>query len=447
MRFLTLALIVFVAVLVAAGAASSGRQTGFPFSGVRLSAGGADVGASLPQVALDAHGDAFAIWMERRPTSVVTEAAIRRAGGSWGPAVPLASGGFSQLAVDGRGDAVVAGLTLATREGIFAVYRPAGGRWGPARLLTDPNATSTSVGRFSPAIDDSGRAIVAWSDGNQVRLSSRGRDGPWQTRVLGSGADPAAALDAHGDALVAWHVPIESDGRLLAAWKPRGRSWQRPQLIPLSGNAPVTPAQPQLALDSRGNATVLWTSWTSDTAAVSVAQLGRVFSRPQQIGTTIARTAGPRLAVAANGRAAIIFIGPSPGSDIDGPVSVTTRFRAGQPFRTPVELSQRSALDPAVAINPSGRVLALWTQSDGSPTGQQLSLAHALGAPSGRFAQAETLAAIGADCLFHRCQRGGTASVALGPSGRAIVAWVEKPDPRYDVGGAVFAATFDVSSP
>jgi hypothetical protein len=439
-RLPALTLIAFVTVLAVAGAASSDRQTTVPFSGVRLSADGADVDASLPQVALDARGDAFAIWMERRPTSVVTEAAIRRAGGSWAKAVPLASGGFSQLAVDGRGDAVVAGLTLAAHQGIFVAYRRAGGGWGPARLLTDPHATSVGA-EFSLAIDGSGRAIVAWSDGGQVNVSSRGRDGSWRTRVLGSGADPAAALDARGDALVAWHTPVDADGRILAAWKLRGRAWQLPQLIPLLGNVPVLPAQPQVGLDARGNATILWINWTS--AGVSIAHLGRAFGKPQQVGAGFAGFR-PRLAVAATGRAAIIYIA-GPG-DIDGPVRVITRSADGQPFRTPVELSPHWAFDPAVAITPRGRVLALWTQSDGSPTGQHLSLARAAGAPNGSFAPAETLTAIGADCLFHRCNRGGTASVVLDPSGRAIVAWVEKPDPRWLVGGVVFAATLNLSS-
>lgn len=441
MRFPMLTLIAFVTVLAAAGAASSGRQATVPFRGVRLSADGADVEASSPRVALDARGDAFAIWMARRSASVVTEAAIRRADGSWAKAVPLASGGFGQLAVDGRGDAVVAGLTLAAHQGIFAVYRPAGGRWGPARLLTDPNATSVGV-EFSPAIDGSGRAIVAWSEGGQVSVSSRGRNSSWRTRVLGRGAYPAAAVDARGDALVAWHTPVDADGRILATWRPRGRPWQRPQLIPLLGDVPVMPAQPQVALDARGNATILWINWTN--AGVSIAHLGRAFGKPQQVGSGFAGFR-PRLAVAASGRAAIIYVA-GPG-DIDGSVLITTRSGEGQPFRTPVELSPQWALDPAVAITPRGRVLALWTQSDGSPTGKHLSLAGAVGDPNGTLAPEEMLAPVGADCLFHRCLRGGTASVALDPNGRAIVAWVEKPDPTKSVGGALYAAEFGLPRP
>lgn len=81
------------------------------------------------------------------------------------------------------------------------------------------------------------------------------------------------------------------------------------------------------------------------------------------------------------------------------------------------------------------------------PTDQHLGLARAVGAAGGGFAAEETVAAIGADCLFHRCNRGGTASVALDPSGRALVAWVEKAAPRWSVGGVVLAATFHLSSP
>src|SRR5262249_57111765 len=77
---------------------------------VQLSSAAAGVEASAPQVALDGRGDAFAVWVESRPSGPVTMAAREPAGGTWSQALPLASGSVARLAVNTRGDPILPAL-------------------------------------------------------------------------------------------------------------------------------------------------------------------------------------------------------------------------------------------------------------------------------------------------------------------------------------------------
>ena len=128
------------AIVAAAGLVGEAGSGAYALAPVRLSTAGADVEASRPHVALDSRGDAFAVWTESVHSGMTTMAAIRPAGGSWPVAVRLAAGGYAQLAVNRRGDAVVAGLVFGKTTRIFAVYRRAGHGFGPARRISGPVA-------------------------------------------------------------------------------------------------------------------------------------------------------------------------------------------------------------------------------------------------------------------------------------------------------------------
>ena len=428
-----------VAVPVLAGEAGSGAYALAP---VQLSAAAADVEASRPHAALDARGDAFAMWTESAPSGMTTMATIRPAGGTWPAAVRLAAGGYAQLAVDWRGDAVVAGLAFGQSTRIFAVYRRAGSGFGPARRISGPVAGPGS-GSVSVAIDGAGRALVAWSDGTKVRVATSNGGRRWSQRVLGAGGDPAVAIDRGGDALVLWHVPAGADGGFAGAWQLRGRPWKRPTALSGPNGLLSLPGSPQLALDDAGDAVAVFPVWSRSTPSdtyleAADARLGRAFTAPHKIGAG-SDGASARLALAPDGRAAVVYV----DGRSDGSVWATGRKGARGRFSKPVELEAQNSLEPALALSGAGQ-LAVWTQSTGSPIlPQQLELAGAVGGPDGSFAGPAELGPIGNDCWNHRCLHGGAASVALARDGHGVVAWVEKQDPTSGSGGTVVAA--DVS--
>jgi hypothetical protein len=431
-------------VAVLAAACVGGRADGASPAPIPLSAIAADVDAHSPQLALDARGDAFAIWRETTLGGDVTEASIRRAGGDWSPARVLASGVSAQLAVDASGDAVVAGITLGDGCGVFAVYRHAGAPWGRARLLVRSGAACW--GGVSVAIHGTGRALVAFEKDNTIEVATPtpGRDhGTWRTRPLGHGILPAVAVDEGGDALVTWHAANAPDAPILAAWEPDGRQWQRPHQLPEPPGEFPDLFVLAAALDDSGDATVLTATWTDRSQRllavnVSDARLGGRFSQPQRVGTAL-YAVGAVLAEAAGGRAVVLFV---PGYN-DGPLFATTRPAAGQRFGEPAELAQQLSFSPALAITPSGRAVAVWTQSTG--WNGSLALDVAAARPDGSFGSPAQLAAIGPDCFAHRCLAGGLGAVALGPGGRGIVAWVAKADPTAATGGVVYARDIDLA--
>jgi hypothetical protein len=427
------------AIVAAAGLAGEAGSGAYPLAPVRLSTAGADVEASRPHVALDARGDALAVWTESVHSGMTTMAAIRPPGGSWPAAVPLAAGGYAQLAVNRRGDAVVAGLLFGKTTRIFAVYRRTGRRFGPARRISGPVA-GPGTGSVSVAISSAGRALVAWSDGTKVRVAASDSGGRWSQRVLGAGGDPAAAMDRKGDALVLWHVPAGADGGFAGAWQPHGRPWKPAQTLSAPDRLLSPPGAPQLALDDAGDAVAVFPVWSRSTPQgtyleAADARLGRAFSAPRRIGAGFDGVSA-QLAVAPDGRATVVYV----DGRSDGSVWATGRKGARRRFSKPVELEAQDSLEPAVALAGAGP-LALWTQSTGSPIlPQQLELFGAVGRPDDSFASPAELGPIGSDCWMHRCLHGGAASVALAPDGHGFVAWVQKQDPNSSVGGTVVAA-------
>src|SRR5262245_58920194 len=216
--------------------ADQGGSSAYALAPVRLSSSATDVEASGPQVALDARGDAFAVWSETRPSGTTEMAAIRPVGGGWAAPTPLGAGGNGRLAVNARGDAVVVGLASAAASRAFVVYHRAGGRFGPARLLPGTRGGNSLP---SVAIDGAGRALVAWSDGKRVRLASRARGSRWSSRVLGQGVDPAVATNPRGDALVLWRPPTNTVDRFVGSWRLHGGPWRRPRTLATPGEGAV----------------------------------------------------------------------------------------------------------------------------------------------------------------------------------------------------------------
>jgi len=439
--FASLALLLAVSSTAGAAARAEPERRGdhgatSPPAPVALSPVDSTVEGSLPQVAFDSRGDAFAVWQEGRANGIFTRAAVKPAGGNWGPARTLARGGYVSLAVDARGDAVVAGLTLAARQGVFAVYRPTGGEWSRAVLVSGSGGAADVV--QATAIDPEGRAFVTWATAssqaadNRVEVSVR-RRGHWSTHVVGHGAGPAIAVAENGDALLVWHTPPGGDGRFLASWNMHGQGWQRPRPIPLATGTPVRPEQPQLILGRNGDATVFWTNWGAGVFSSS-APSGGSFGPAQnlqigydslQAGATVAPDGAAALAAVANRG--------------NGPLELRIRGSATAAWGAPVVLGQ-SALQSALALDRSGRLIVAWVESDGAPPDYgDLLLELATGTSAGHVSASRTLARIGGDCWMHRCTHGGDPAVAIGPDGQAIVAWVAKTDPYKGAGGVVMA--------
>src|SRR5690606_35776559 len=145
---------------------------------------------------------------------------------------------------------------------------------GDSMLVLDTNSGLVQVAAFRTAMDADGDAIVAWAaksddetqkEGVYIRRITAGEIGEPETLVeRTSGPDAtytslAVAMDADGDALVAWLEETDDTHRVMAQWVPaQGEPAGEPVEI-LSSDAATTPIHTVgAAMDANGNAAVAW---------------------------------------------------------------------------------------------------------------------------------------------------------------------------------------------
>jgi hypothetical protein len=192
-------------------------------------------GAIFPDVGGDALGNAMAVWM-RSAGGPLRDIEARRfdAALGWGTLVPVATGraypGFPRVAVDATGNALAVWLESPDSGGteVWAAWFSAGSGWGPAQRLQAPTAFGADAPRV--AMDARGNGVAVWrrSD-NERRIIWAARfepTGGWkQPEAVGVGpsatvevAPVAIALSPGGDGIAAWQ---QFDGASLAIWANR----------------------------------------------------------------------------------------------------------------------------------------------------------------------------------------------------------------------------------
>ncbi len=180
--------------------------------------------ASYPDITMDASGNAFAVWQQSDGALTHNWAKQYIAGAGWG-----------------------------TTQLIEVHYSGEGPDW---------NAYSPQI-----AIDSSGNAIAVWHkfDGarNNIWANQYVAGTGWQTprRIetdnAGDAMYPQISMDASGNAIVVWQ---QSNGTMTFIWANRyvaGTGWAAAQLVEANYAGDAT--YPQIAVNSSGNAVVVWT--------------------------------------------------------------------------------------------------------------------------------------------------------------------------------------------
>ena len=135
------------------------------------------VSAVSPQVAVDASGNAVAVWSQLDATPRVSISASRFVPGSgWGAATLLETDDGEawnpQVAVDASGNAIaVWNQSDGTRFDVWANRYIAGAGWGTAILLETENAGH--AGSPQVAVSPSGQAVAVWHQSNGSRYDIR----------------------------------------------------------------------------------------------------------------------------------------------------------------------------------------------------------------------------------------------------------------------------------
>jgi RHS repeat-associated protein len=227
-----------------------------------------------PAIALDAAGNAYAVWSDYGKIYF----AERPAGDTWGPSALISDYAYNHkhypdVAVDAAGNVYV--VWEDNRNGydnydIYFTYRPAGGSWQPNVRVNDDVGTSY---QYAPAIavDTAGNAYAVWDDrrngtyNGDIYFAYRPAGGAWGANVRVDD-DPSAsgqywpdiAIDAAGTAYVVWedYRPASSSD-IHFSYRLANGAWSPSVRVNDDGEGNYN-GWPNIALDEAGNAYAVW---------------------------------------------------------------------------------------------------------------------------------------------------------------------------------------------
>jgi len=229
-----------------------------------------------PWIAVDREGNAIATWKK----GDVIQSAFRPLGGGWEAPVSISSGNsyVPQAAMDARGDATAVWMRFDDpRYVVESAYRPAGGTWESPALVSQPGEWA---GNPHVVLDASGDSLVAWrgeDDGKEfVRAAYRPEGEPWEAPadVSSEGEQVQsvrAAVDPDGNAIVAWAGDIPKEGGYEiahAAFKSAGGAWETPTELSADGGNSFPS---DVVFDTSGNASLIWQRWDGSSNVIQAA--------------------------------------------------------------------------------------------------------------------------------------------------------------------------------
>ncbi len=343
---------------------------------IESNSGGAANGA---QLAMNASGEAFAVWQQDN-SSVNNIWANRFTDGGWGAAGviqtnPASDARDPQIAItpDGKAMAVWAQYQ-ATCHKVWA--RPFDGSlWGAAQAMRpEDNDSAGNTCDTSPpqvAIDSNGRALIVWAElegalstiwANRFDGSSWGSPVQIQVNNANDARTPRIAMTQAGEAIVVW---AESDGFRYNIWANRfeGGSWGTAELIETDNAGTVQ--NPQIAIDADGQAIVVWQQYDRSVYNIVANRFDSgSWGGAGAIETDTTNGArNPQVAIDGNGRALAVW-----EQFEDGRYRVwANRYAEGNWGEAKrIEEAESPASVPQVAFDGVGKALAVWHQFDGA---------------------------------------------------------------------------------
>jgi PKD domain-containing protein len=270
---------------------------------------------------------------------------------------------FPEVAVNAGGDAIAIWPRNAGGKWIVeAVERPAGGEWSAPVTISDPGGEEEQANAHI-ALDSAGNAVAVWSIFSVIRTASRPAGGEWsgpEDLSAPTGQAPQLAMNAAGDAVAAWSGFNGTDYVTWAATRPGGGDWSNPVDLSVPGEGDWWP--PQVAIDAAGDATAVWERQIVGGHVIRAATLpadGTTWSEPKDLSAAGDDAHEPEVAVNAAGTAVAAWRVTGTG------IQAAVRPAGGNWPATPeqVSASGQSAWKPIVAIDSNGSAVALWEAS------------------------------------------------------------------------------------
>jgi hypothetical protein len=385
-----------------------------------LSAVGPD--GFTPDVAVDPNGNGVFAWVAFDGTKNSIQARSRSSTGVLGAIQTLSVAGQNatqpQVAVDSNGNAVFVwkrfdGSSGSCCDRIEARTRTASGTLGAVETLSDPgqNANAPQV-----ALNGTGSAVFTWtrSDGTNTRVEARARSSVGTLSAVQllspagqNAAGPQVGIDSTGNAVFDWTRSDGTNTRIEAIARSAAGTLSAVQLLsPVGQNA----SQPQLGVDSSGNAVFTWTRFdgTNNRIQARTRSSTGTLTAVKTLSLAGQNASQPQVAVNASGNAVFTW------SRFDGTVfrvQVVARSAAGtlSAVQTLSAASDSSGL-PQAAIDSNGNAVFVW-RFDGADKRIQAKTRSAAG----------TLGAL--QLLSNATQNADLPQVAVNAAGTAFATW------------------------
>ena len=227
-------------------------------------------------------------------------------------------------------------------------------------------------------IDAAGDATAVWEEkGAEVRIdaASKPAGGKWQAPVAvsaegGNANEPRLAVDAAGDAVAVWER-FEGEEIIEAASRPASSgAWGKPVALTKPEGGKGEPAGQQVAIDSHGDAVVVWSRMNAAAHEVVEATEGRAATSAWQPPTSLSGPGEkleeqPQVAVNGQGSAVVVWERLHGGSEV---VEAAAGLATSGSWQTPVQLSAAGepAREQQVALDAQGNAAAVWSRFDGT---------------------------------------------------------------------------------
>lgn len=332
--------------------------------------------ASEPQLAVAPNGDAMVVWLQRAAFSVQDKPWASRytPGAGWEAPTLLTPDAVNYqpaVAIDASGNAMALWRqTDGFFYGITARRHVSGAGWQAAVTVNTTSAEDIYKPRLG--FDAAGNAIAVWYQLNAGRYSIWSNrflaGGSWQTAELvetddaSMALDPQIAVDAGGNAVAVWE---QTAGSYRSIWANRyvaGSGWGTAVVIETNdtGNASV----PQIAVDGLGNALVVWCQAGSGSLRIEGNRyvVGAGWGTATLVSGSGLDAGSPSLASNAAGEAFAIW------TQSDGTRNSVRANRfapaTGWGSAQSIEPAQHgNSLLPRVAVDADGNATAVWSKS------------------------------------------------------------------------------------
>ena len=335
--------------------------------------------ALQPKVAIDANGNAIAVWKQSSGGRYDLWANRYEAGTGWGTATLLeyddrGDATTPKVAFDGDGNALVVWFQYdGSHYYVWSNRYTPGVGWAGAENLQSNLAQSGYYPELSMTAD--GNAVAFWQQIDpglgSTMWSNRYTAGVgWGVAEQVSNSSGFAyshdvATDAAGNAIAVWGV---NENTLYSLWYSRYDTvagWSTPQLLENQDSANAY--YPRLVMDDAGNAMVVWIQGSGNLHSLWARRyaVGSGWNAAQLIETDdTGGVSPPQLAMDASGNVLVVW------QQYNGSVyniwSNRYRARIGWGTAQMLDTTAGTATYPHVAMNAGGDGVAVWQQQDGA---------------------------------------------------------------------------------